>query len=237
MWKSRYTKNKKAYLSLNKKAKVKAIINEKDPLTKTQRKQVKELVADPVEHKHFTANQAYAVIDYTSPVNFLLTNIPQQTVSATDQVRLGDQVKIDSISIKLSVQNGINLAASQPAIVWRVLLVQDKNYNSTGTLTLAQVFNNDPNAGIPSTLSHRNRDHLGTKIILYDRTFTTGIYWNNGHTLTIKPKLKYMKHKIQYDAGSTTAMEGGVYLLIFNDNAQVNDPYYSFQTRIVYSDA
>jgi len=220
----------------SKKDKIKAVLNENMPLSKVQKKQIKDIVAVDMEFKHHTVPVAYVQNDTLTPKYYLLTAIPQQTVVATDQVRIGDQVKIERIEVRISFNNQA-IATAAPSCNWRVLLVQDKNYNNTGVLTLLDVFTADPNHVFAGALSCRNRDHLGTKIILYDKSFSTGIYFNTGKIFTIRPNLKYMKKKIQYTAGSTTNQEGGVYLVVMNDSLSADDPYHSFEARVIYTDA
>lgn len=209
---------------------------ETKPLNPVQRRQIKKILAKDLERKHHTKDQVWVSFDTFTPRQYLLTAIAQQTVAGNDQTRVGDQLKIKSLVIRIAFNHGINLTTSPIISTWRVIVLQDKSYNATGVLDDAQVFTNDPNAVIPSVLSARNVDHVSTKIILYDKLFTTSPY-QPAKAFIIRPKLKYMKKEINYNAGSTTAQEGGLYLVMYNDTNATTDPYVTFQSRIYFTDA
>jgi len=218
------------------KDKAKALIS-KVPLNPIQRRQVKKLVEQPMEHKHHTVDAVYTQMDFATVRQYLLTAVPQVAAIGNDQTREGDQITLKSIDVRLLLQNGINLTTSPPGTTWRIVIVQDKNYNSSGTINPLEVFNEDTNSTLAGWSSHRNVDHLGTKIILYDKTFVTSIYTNNDRMIHVKPNMKYCKKTIQYNAGSTTNQEGGIYILLMNNSNATIDPYFTFQSRITYTDA
>jgi len=204
-------------------------------LSAVQRKQVKKLVQDPMEHKFFTAN--------FSPV-MGITSAPQSlsliAQGDTDSTRDGDSLTLKSMYLSgVLEKNAADLRATQYI---RIVLFQWHPNSLNIVPTAAQLFLTDPPSGTINYNSYYIKDNRDQFTILFDRTYLlTGLIAGGNSTTTSAVKfkanisLKRCKKHLQYNAGATTGTQQ-IYGMTLGV-AAANPVLIQAATRINYLDA
>lgn len=219
-------------------------------LTKKQTKAVKKIVKKEelktVEAKLAISNIIGVVIDSSNPVNYHISAITQ---GLTDRNRIGDKIKIRAIHLRLGVNSFATNTVNDNMIntFTRVLVVQDRSYNTTTTgpsggaqVNLLQLFYPDPESGLGGVYSTRNLDHLNTLIVLHDSLHVTNRNSNSKFFLDTQVPLKYCKREVAWaNAGDVTNVTNGIFLIVVNDcpGAQMSKPIIYSQSRVLFGDA
>lgn len=202
------------------------------------------------ELKHFTTTLAAVGVFQGSNFNAVLTDVPQPLAGAppTDQTRVGDQILITSLHLKIKLRAQRDLTIVDPGFLCRVILYQYKPNNGLLPPVLSRLLVNDQTA-TPNTCSHQNIDHQQNYHILYDSTKScaqisgaAGAAYSTPDTFVrfwnfFVPH-KVMAKKLQYDTGGI-AHTNAIYLAVFSDTSAggaIADPTIEFQARLRFMD-
>jgi len=212
-------------------AKMKATRDEyvakKKSLNTTQVRQVKKIIDKVGETKHHTLVTGLTSVDALTPHNVCLSLVSQ---GDNDSQRNGDKIDVKNLNIRLRMLYPNNTASDPLNSNFRVMVIQDKNYNTASAVTALHVL-----TAVTNT-SQRNVDHLKSKVVLFDKLYQLDRAGPTAKTVIIKPNLKFLKRGIQYAVSSTTDQTGGIYLLIINDQNSVTDNQIEYSARMTYTD-
>lgn len=163
----------------------------------------------------------------------------------TDTTRLGDELHLQRIQVRGTVQNNAG-ALSNPWNQVRMLIFQYKsqdNNPSVDELLIASTAS----GGTRSCYSARNQDYLNIYNVLYDKMFivegglaNASNYGSSGRyaqLVNVVVPLKYCKRKIQYEASTSNAVNG-IYMVIIGSTASVTqNPTCVMQWTMSYTDS
>lgn len=214
---------------------------------------VKREIDKNVEFKHLTINNPTLPTadslgeDVTLPYQTCMTLVPQVggLVLASDSTRIGDKIKVRSITIRISFLafgDDATPANNPNGVNWRVMVVQDRSYSATGVapvVNFTQLLVPDTAAG-SFINSNRNADHQHTLIVLYDRTFSQAIGSDLLMTKQIRVPMKWCKKEIQYSNGSTFNQTNQIHLLVMAlsaPNPSTSPPSISYQYKMNFTDS
>lgn len=141
-----------------------------------------------------------------------LTLIPQTAGASTDSTRIGDKVKLKSITVKLRLKGTVSAVTPFGQCI-RIMIFQFIAPSTTAaplTPTLNNILLADVPTGVRSAMSHRDVDHMKTYVMLYDKTFfvpnqctAVGTAGNWVKMIKIQVPLKYAQKTINFSAGGT----------------------------------
>lgn len=201
-------------------------------LTPIQRKQVKELIKEPMEHKYYEDPITDAFGVPSSGATYQLSLIPQ---GDTDSTRDGDRLTLTSVNIRGSVYCGdvTNLI--------RVIFYQ---WRPQSTPTITDILSKGADGTNIDVYSHYNHDKRSEFKILSDRTYSLA-----GYGTTVSPygqdteKLfninisKKLIKNLQYVNGSTSVGSNQLWYLAISDSDATPNPTLTFKIRMNYIDA
>lgn len=147
--------------------------------------------------------------------------IPQETSSATDSVRVGDEVRVSSIQFRYY------LTCADTTNVIRLILFQ---WHQDDTPAGSDILGSTSQ---PLTSPYR-KDTKGHYTILWDKTHHLTL----GNNSVVGGKgfiSRGFKRKIRYDAATTTG-QGKFFLLNVSDSSAATHPYYYWTFQINYKD-
>lgn len=180
-------------------------------------KKVKHL-ADIVnaEYKYFDTAAALSTIDYTGSLASQIP-IPQGT---TDVTRIGDSVKIQTMTFRFFLQrNGAD------SIV-RVIVLWDPQNKISST---ADVLQNVGTSAAP--LQPKNYDKRFQCSFLMDKSFAIS---SNNSIIKYQTTIPINKHT-QYNGGTTTINTGDLKVFLISNNS-TNLPLITYFARVSYTD-
>lgn len=181
-----------------------------------------------LEDKHIDLN-GILTVGWNGPAANLirLTNIP---VGTGDGQRIGDAVTLKNIMIKYAA------VASATLEHMRVIIFQWSSYQyPIAGVNVLSVFNQPYT---PESMYRYDDKHGRLLKILYDKRHVVS---PNGDGTVIGGALlkKYLKHKIQYQPGTTQEMQDSIWLYVVSsqDNTVFPLPAYIYSIRVTYEDA
>lgn len=140
----------------------------------------------------------------------------------TDITRDGDSIKPLNLHIKLLAR--FNSSATRSGL--RVTIVRTK-YERAVQPTLLTVFG----SSTPALVANKDWDNRFDTKILYDRVFRL----DAEHEQFMVDKMIRLDGHIQFDGGSTDTNNGGIFMLVYSDEA-TNYPSLLYQTRMIFVD-
>jgi len=220
-----------------------------DGLTDKQAKSVAKIAKRVTEKAAETKEHSYGVIPVViyDGAGSLTSNITAIAQGVGDNLRIGDEITLKAIEIRMNFFNGTGVNSNH-WVNWRVIIFQynDKdNVPNLGEMLKTTVANEGNTYG---AMSSYNIDYKQTYNILYDKTIqTTGTqglaytgdadssaHWRF-HKFTVP--LKYCKKKIRYEAGAVGDATNGVYMAITTDRSTVGtNPSVKYHVDIHYTD-
>lgn len=235
-------KNKKKYQT-------KGLTKKQVASVKTIAKEVAQVEAELKSYHKLLASQATPVnVDNLNPYITELTSIPQDTVQSTDSVRIGDEVNLRGISVRMYLNNQLGINNDQDTL-WRVIIFQYKSQdNNPSPLELLTASTANGTSALAGPFSYRNIDYLSIYHVLYDRQHrTVGSngqaaiaydYYHQRKYVEINIKMtKYIKQKIRFENG-TVASTNGIWMFVLNDNEPATVRAQIVGTsRILFTDA
>lgn len=228
---------------------VKIVKAEKKPskaITKYVKKAIDNKLSETVESKYWILpfNTLGLFNDQFAQSN-LISTIPPGTA---DNQRVGDQInlkRIEGTMIYSWFDGTVNpiLQDYPESASARILIVQDKSYNTTGTIDLTQLL-------LPSTYSpgtgrnidsHRNVDHMQTLVVLYDKIVTGGFTagMKTEQIIKFNIPMKYVTRKVQFAGGSSTNVTNGIFMILLTNNPAITpvDPVLRGNFKFTFTDA
>jgi len=201
-------------------------------LTPIQRKQVKALIKEPMEHKYFEDPITDAFGIPSSGVTYQLSLIPQ---GDTDVTRDGDRLTLTSVNIRGSVYCG------DVTNIVRVIFFQWRPQSFPSVSDILSKGEDGTNVGVHSFYNHDKRSEFK---ILSDRTYslagygtTTSPYGVDTEKLfNINISKKLIKN-LQYVNGSTSVGSNQIHYIAISDSDATPNPTLTFKIRINYIDA
>jgi len=192
---------------------------------------VNRIVRRREETKYHSNLRAYQTLGSVFGVNEYawcedLTDVTQSTVAASDTTRIGDEVEISRLKVKLAIQANDSAVAGVLGGINRVIIFQykaDTPFSVTNRPTLAEIGR--ILAPGPTTLagnefnslSHFNHDNRGLFNILYDKSFRQMDATHYGDstiiTRSFDVNLKRARKKINYVAGESNEGQYHIYIL------------------------
>jgi len=208
----------------NRKRKYSARSNSKPyskPASKAEVKQmIKSVMQAEVEDKYFLFNSLPTAVDFNGTTQDLLL-VPQ---GITDSTRIGDEIRLTSISLELQVI-GVDATNLMRVIIfkWRPSTVA----SVAAILPFALASANAP-------LSPYSRDRSVDYKVYFDRTFALSTATNVSQV--VKFHNIPVKGLCQYQSGTTTGTNH-LYLLVISDSGAAPNPSINYMTRVNFTDA
>jgi len=218
-------------------------------LTEKQKKAVVQIAKTvnnkAAEHKLYAKSVSSAVV--TDAAGFRAEEITTVPQGVLDNNRVGDEITIDHIDIRMMLQNylGIN---GYGDVLWRVFVFQYNDNNNTPDIDQLLLTSTANIGNVAGSYSARNIDYLRSYNVLYDKTFQT--FGSNGAVVTpgydytdakklvhIKVPLKYAKKKIQFEAGTATATNGIWMLVTCDKDIVANNSTIRYMVSTGYTDS
>lgn len=173
--------------------------------------------------RYYYLNTSYATgtSSSTTPGIVSMTDVSQETSSAGDSVRSGDEIYITSFQFRyyLTVGDSYN--------VIRMMFFQ---WQQDDTPTAADILADTSSNPV---LSPYRKDTSGHYKILYDKVHVLDTY--NTVQKASGFISKSLKKKIKYDGGTTTG-QNKIYFLNVSDSAAVAHPSYFLTTQLNFKD-
>lgn len=193
----------------------------KNYIPKAYKRFVKNTLAKRVEYKYHTAYYVPSSI----PNNGLITNLVDIPQGVLDTERIGDQIRLATITFRYVVTVGDSFN------FLRLIIFQFKANNSLNPGVSAIL-----NGTSPTYLSQYSVDNNQIFQILYDRTHRLDTD-DPAKVVIGKCNMKYCKRKLQFQAGSNTIGTGMIYALAISDSAQAPHPGIIGEFNFWYSDS
>lgn len=193
----------------------------KNYVPKSYKRYVAKAINKKAEFKYHTAYYNPSSIPNNGTVTNL-TNIPQGLL---DTERVGDQIRLATITFRYVVQLGDNFN------FLRVIFFQFKNNNALPPSVSAIL-----NGTSPTYLSQYSVDNNQTYQILYDRTHRLDTD-DPAKVIIGKCNMKYCKRKLQFTAGSATVGTGMIYALAISDSSASPHPSVTGEINFWYTDS
>lgn len=205
---------------------------------------VKSEMKKQTEYKQYSVSQSpVGVYDGTVGVN--LINVTLITQGVADNNRVGDEINLKWIEVKMFLYNNTSATANAYTF-FRVIIFQYNYFNNApkiDELLLTSAANGGTTYG---TFSSRNIDYLNTYHVLYDKTVKTVLGVPNASnyasneayvkSLNIRVPLKFAKKKIQYLAASTSPANGIWMLITTGQGTVASDPVVSYNVSTGFTD-
>lgn len=187
-----------------------------------------------VEKKYVDANWATTVMaSLASATGNCITGINQGSTATT---RNGNSVKLTSWQLRLRT---FARATTGTDVMYRVLVVLDKESNSTRTLlNINEVLNADSN-GVCGTTSMYNHDNRHRFLVLEDSMHSLAPFGQNGSTQLVTCSGAISKHLMFTGALGSNYDENQIYFWILPDNDSTTPalyPQWYASTRISFID-
>lgn len=178
-----------------------------------------------------------------------LTAVPQSAGASTDSSRIGDQIEIKSIHIKMSMFNNVGNIGSAANFnnFIRVICVQ---YNeSDGSPTTAEMLLNGGGTALKGSYSHFNVDYRHDYHVLYDKTImlvgnvpiaaatNPVVPANYSHFLQFNIPLKRAKKQVRFLGGGTNSNDGIWMIVLGGAGTTTNNPQYQFDSMLRFTDS
>lgn len=220
----------------------------KQALNKDEKREVSKIAkkeqSKGIETKYYVPSYAHNGVGTTALIQHL-SAVPQETTSATDQVRSGDQIDLAVFRSKMMFQN-----ADADHNTFRVMILQWNVESPVDRFTvesdIGKIISGYTPSAATSTSVTANLigryfwDNLRMKkfTILYDKL----------HTVTTDNPVRYLdlqfdlykdrrtKKKISYKAGSADDCTNGLYLVVFSDSIVTPHPPFSHISQLTYKD-
>jgi len=220
-----------------------------DGLTEKQAKTVAKIAKKVTLKAAETKEQSYGIVPVTifDGAGSLLSNMTSIAQAVGDNSRIGDEVTLKDISVRMNFSNGTGINSNH-WVNWRVIVFQynDKDNVPNPNEMLKTTVANEGNTY--GTMSSRNIDYMSVYNILYDKTIQTtgtqGLAYtgdadSSGHFKfhSFKVPLKYAKKKIRYEAGATADAINSIFMLITTDRSTVGtNPTVKYNVDVHYTD-
>jgi hypothetical protein len=169
-----------------------------------------------------------------SPAWISCTDVPQGT---TDSSRIGDNIRIRSIHLKLEFVK--NIAMVGVVDYCRIMVIQTHSQFSVAPPTNSQLFLNDPIAAAIDYRSEWIVDGRSTFTVLYDHVITLpGIPTNDKAAFRREffAPVRRAKKQIQFINASTTDAAGKIFIGVCSNLSATNIPNYAWTTKFNYDD-
>lgn len=181
-----------------------------------------------LEDKHIDYN-GILTVGWNGPAGNLirLTNI---AVGTADGQRIGDSITIKNINIKYAFVSSATLEHV------RIIIFQWASYQyPIAGLNVLSVFNQPYTPESQYNFQDKNGKLLK---VLYDKRHVVSPS-GDGTSLGGTILKKYIKHKIQYQPGTTTEMTDSIWMYVVSsqDNTVFPLPAYVYSIRVTYEDA
>lgn len=207
----------------------------KKKLNKTQKQEVKRLIAIRQELKYFLVNATGAT---TSTLGIAsLSDIPQ---GSTDSDRTGDRLMLSgNMDIRISYNNGTG-STGDIYNTYRFIVLQ---WHPSSVPAVSDILLVGP-SGNRDVYSHYSHDNRQQYRILLDKTVKT--VGNNSSTTNPFPdnmtifhhyivKMRKALKQIQYAGGSTTGTNK-LYYILGSDSLLATHPTYQLSAKLFYRD-
>lgn len=192
-------------------------------LTKTQRKQVKQIISSVQEHKIFDTVNA-TTVSYAGSV-IPLSDIP---IGTSDLGRIGDQI------VPTSLEMRFNWFAADSTNFCRAILFRWMPSFGTDPPAPGDILElvSSTNA-VNSPIRQDTRNYFN---VLMDKTWSLVL---SGDTVIkdFRRTMKMAKRKIQYISNSTTDQTGGIYMLFITDSSLTAHPAINYYFRLRFTDS
>lgn len=217
-------------------------------LTAKQKKETVSLIRRQIqansEHKQYVQSVANQAV-YAGAVGSYMTHLTSIGQGPGDSERVGDEINLHAVQMKMLFYNRAGVT-SNPYTVWRISVFQYKSQDNAPAVGEA-FLSNAASGGTYGAMSGRNIDYLGVYNFLYDKTFVTvagegnaANYGNVSNYVIYKEfyvNLKYVKKKIQFEAGGSGTVNG-IYMFVTTGQPSVTtNPLFSFTASIRYTDS
>ncbi len=202
-------------------------VSSKGTVTYKKRKsfnsKVKGVINAMAEDKYHDVNQTAFSTDFSWKID-ALSSVPQAAGASTDLTRIGDEIRGRYIDLRYQI------AAGDVTNLFRICLVR---WNGDGTPAAADFIslNSSANAAI-TPFKHDNRNLFN---VLYDRLHSTTTSGSN-QSVNVMKRILLRNKRINYLAGATTNVKGGLYLIYVSDSAAAAHPAINYHTRLSFSD-
>lgn len=193
------------------------------PQVKEVRKMIKAELKRNLEPKYNMFYNNSLGIDTTGNVSEIISN----SQGSTDVAHIGDQIELSSIYFNYYVTN-----ADTTNIV-RVVLIQTRGYTPSAAADIFQVSGSD---SVLTSPYHHDVMQTGLLTVLYDRLHCLDTYNPLQQHKGWIP-MKYVKNKVQFDAGSSDVLNGDLYLITISDSSAVSHPTINVNVLYNYTDA
>lgn len=207
-----------------------------------QKKSIKRMINKEIapELKYFNSvvlqsTNSFATSGSTSTIYDLCVVPQSSTPQQQDFTRIGDQIKLKSLNVKLCLE----ALGSFTSGAIRVVIFQWKSDNINFP-TLSQIYMASVTGGIDS-LSNFQPDTIrsGDFVVLYDRLVSMASATETDmRTFDIKVPLKWAKKELTFTSGGTNGANH--ILMIINADKTAVSPdgvRYSFNSRMNFTDA
>lgn len=201
----------------------------------------KQVEYKAAEHKQYANGQAYVSI-YGASAGSNTTHLTTVSQGNSDSTRLGDELTLKAIHLRLNIFNGQN-ATCNPFNNTRVIIFQYKSPDNTPDVT--KLLLNGGGTGTRNAFSSFDIDYKGTYVVLFDETYTTHSTNVANGTIPsdfsifakISVPLKYCKKRIVYQNG-TTISNNGVWLTVIGDQPSIaSNPAFQYDVNVTFSDS
>lgn len=235
-----FSKNKKiANMAVRKINREQKMYVTRKKLTAEQKQQVKKMIVKDQELKYYGYTYSGVSITSTGSLSGLPFDIPQQTTSGSDTVRVGDQITLCG-----SVQMIMQLNVADVHNVVRLVILQWKSLSTaTPTPVIGDIFLPGPSLAI-DVHSIYNHDTRSSFNILFDRTFTLIGNGTTGYPYTTSSiinrsyniSLKRANKKVDYVGGGGQG-KNRLFFYYISDSGISTHPTMTLSFKTVFRDA
>lgn len=190
-------------------------------VTKPVKRYVKSQLAKNIEYKYNT----YYFGPSSIPNNGVVYNMISIAQGMGDTQRIGDTIKLKTITFKYSVTN------ADTYNITRLIIFQWKMNNS-----YPPTFTNVLNGTSPTVYSQYNVDNRQNFQVLYDRSHTTDA---DDPIKIVRGRIncKYAKKELTFYAGSASNGNQLIYALAISDSSASSHPLIEGEFNFWYTDA
>lgn len=195
----------------------------KKPQVKEVRKIIKAELKKNLEPKYNMYYNSSLGIDTTGNLSAVISN----SQGSSDTTHVGDQIELRSLYFNYYV------TCADTFNVVRVLLIQTKGYVPSAAADIFQVSGSD---SVLTSPYHHDYMQTGLITVLYDRLHCLDTYNPLQQHKGWVP-MKYVKSKVQFDAGGSSVLTGDIYMITISDSSAASHPTINANILYNYTDA
>lgn len=162
------------------------------------------------------------VVSQNTSTTPAVTHLTACSQGDTDSSRTGDRIKIHGLHINGTITMNSTLTEQRVRVC-----IMKGNHEQGLAPSGAFVFG----SSTPPITAHKDYDNRFETKIIYDRIFQLT---SDRNQITFRKNFKVGSH-VQFDNGSTTARDGGYYLMVWADD-NTNTAFYGFNIRVRFVD-